>query len=88
MQRGPHFAFSVLSHDKICGTAFMYDPPVHTNTLRLMLPAGAVSSGSHSDSIVQGGAYDGALGVIGAIAAVQVSTSPAPSAGASCRNAC
>ena len=48
----------------------------------LMLPAGAVASGSHSDSIVQGGAYDGALGVIGAIAAVQVSDSAAPSAGA------
>ncbi len=33
--------------------------------------AGAVWSGSHSDSIVRGGAYDGALGVIGAIAAMQ-----------------
>jgi hypothetical protein len=42
-------------------------------TSLLMVPAGAVASGSHSDSIVQGGAYDGALGVIGAIAAVQVS---------------
>lgn len=33
--------------------------------------AGVVGSGSHSDSIVKGGAYDGALGVIGAIAAMQ-----------------
>ena len=31
----------------------------------------AVMSGSHSDSIVLGGAYDGDLGVVGAIAAVQ-----------------
>ncbi len=49
-------------------------------TSLLMITAGAVASGSHSDSIVQGGAYDGALGVIGAIAAVQVAASPAPSA--------
>ena len=34
-----------------------------------------MASGSHSDSIVRGGAYDGALGIIGAIAAVQAGCS-------------
>ena len=29
-----------------------------------------MTTGSHADSIIQGGVYDGALGVIGAIAAV------------------
>ena len=33
--------------------------------------APAVLSGSHSDSIVLGGAYDGDLGVVGAIAAIR-----------------
>lgn len=28
-------------------------------------------TGSHADSIVQGGVYDGALGVVGAIAAIK-----------------
>lgn len=32
--------------------------------------AGKIMTGSHADSIVHGGVYDGALGVIGAIAAV------------------
>lgn len=32
--------------------------------------AGTVMTGSHSDSVVLGGPYDGALGVVGAIAAV------------------
>lgn len=33
--------------------------------------AGVVMSGSHGDSIQLGGAYDGALGVLGAIAAIK-----------------
>lgn len=32
---------------------------------------GKIMSGSHADSIVHGGVYDGALGVVGAIAAVK-----------------
>lgn len=38
--------------------------------MRLTFVAGRVMTGSHADSIIYGGVYDGALGVIGAIAAV------------------
>lgn len=47
----------------------------HLVTMVVRCSRGAVASGSHSDSIVQGGAYDGALGIVGALAAVQVGQS-------------
>lgn len=46
----------------------MYIPPI--NWLPFLLFAGTILSGSHSDAIVQGGRYDGIVGVLGAITAI------------------
>ena len=41
-----------------------------TGLSHVRLLAGRVMSGSHSDTVVMGGPYDGALGTLGAIAAI------------------
>ncbi|MBD8868211.1 allantoate amidohydrolase [Nocardioides sp. MJB4] len=63
----PHpAAFSIVHEDRVAGSADQ------GSDLRGLSVEGGVVTGSHLDSVLDGGAYDGPLGVVSALAAVDL----------------